>query len=286
MSFDLSMLSGVTLKEVKAPEKNGSSGARVIKEPALGAQLRVFKNGRVYPAMDFALSFGLEHQAKEQIVDPITGEVTVKVLGAGMDVFSSKNWTMVEGLAKEVIFCAITPRQGNGKIDLFGSTQYNEDGKPKKLLYEIGKSTFGHEQLVPMLENAYGVNFEETPFVDLLVHTDHPMISPNDVYVLPKVTSRGENKGKASFARRENINVFPLSVAPVAEVTDPIADDKGDIFEGDTQKVPDQQVIDELQKKAHTPNQPEDIEQTQEEAQSPGNVNNAEVEGNIVDSLL
>ena len=224
--LNLEMLKGITLAEVQAPAKGGSSGPRVVKEPVEGAQLRVFKNGRVYSSPGFAASFSLEYQAKLEEVDTITGDVSTTVVGAGLDIFSSEGWKMAEelNLPQTLLFVAITPRQGNGKIDVFGSVQYNEDGSPKKTLLEGGPITFGKEILVPLLESVYEVNFEETPFVDLIVNTDYPMVSPNDVYILPKVVARGEKKGQASYVRRETIDIFPLTVLVPEAV---VAEDNG-----------------------------------------------------------
>ena len=207
--FNLSNLKNVKLKEVpkQAPRQGG--GSTLVKRPTNG-DLRVFANGRVYPSEALEAKYSLAYAPKIETPDPVTGELKVSVVGKGMDVFSSSKWTMVDGLLEEeVLFVGFTPRQGNPKIDVWGSCQF-KDGKPSTAAIDQGASTFGRESLVPMLETAYGVDFEKTPFVDLVVLEDTPMISENGVYHLPKVVARGENKGKADYARRESIDIFPI----------------------------------------------------------------------------
>lgn len=225
--------------------KGGSSGPRIQKRPNEDADLRIFKNGRVYPSEQFAASFNLEYQTRVEEIDPIGGGVTTTVLGNGLDVIDSAKWVMTEKLQQRVIFIGVTPRQGNGKIDLFGSCTFDENGAPKKAVIEAGPSTFGKEFLVPLLAEVHGINWEEVPHVDVKIVTDIPMVSPNGFYIIPKVVARGADKGKPSFARRENINIFPMVVvdAPQTEQTDPNEPTADGQPQTETQEVPVQQDL-------------------------------------------
>lgn len=208
--MNLDYLKKVTLQEVKVERTRKSGGSTLVKQP-INADLRVFKNGRVYPSVAFAEKYAVDYFPKVEEVDAVTGEVSVSILGNGLDVFSSDKWSMVQGIEQETIFVAIVPRQGNPKIDLWGSCQY--DGlAPKTSILEQGPSSFGKESLVDILASAYGIDWETTKYVDLTVVTDVPMISPNNVYHLPKVVSRGEHRGQATYVRRENIDIFPLII--------------------------------------------------------------------------
>lgn len=208
---DLSFLKSATLEEVPANAPSSREGvSTLVKQPTTG-DLRVFKNGRCYPSDAFAEKNQLAYAEKVETVDPETGEVSTTVLGNGLDIFSSTHWGMVKGLPEEVIFLCAVPRQGNMKIDLYGSCQY-EGTTPKTSILEQGASSFGKSSLVEMLASAYAVNWEVVKFVDIEVNTDYPMVSDSGVYHLPKIVSRGENRGKATYIRRENIDIFPIQV--------------------------------------------------------------------------
>lgn len=235
---DLSYLKKVVLEEVPANVPGTRTGVSSLVKQPTDADLRVFKNGRVYPSAAFLEANGFEYQAKIETVDPITGDVKVAVVGNGLDIFSSVNWSMVKGLEEEVIFCALVPRQGNPKIDLWGSCQF-KDGLPTSTLLEQGASTFGKTALVDMLASAYGVDWSTAKYVDLKVELDIPMVSESDVYHLPKLVARGENKGKATYVRRELINIFPLSVV----ATETSEDSAPDITNALENKVDDTQKI-------------------------------------------
>ena len=235
---DLSYLKKVVLEEVPANVPGTRTGTSSIVKQPTDADLRVFKNGRVYPSAAFLEANGFEYKAKIETVDPVTGNVKVTVIGNGLDIFSSTNWTMVKGLEEEVIFCAIIPRQGNPKIDLWGSCQYKE-GLPVGTLLDQGASTFGKTSLVDMLASAYGVDWSTAKHVDLKVELDIPMVSESGVYHLPKLVARGEKKGKATYVRRELINIFPLTVVATetSEDTNPDITNALDTPVDDTQKI-------------------------------------------------
>jgi hypothetical protein len=210
--MNLAFLKKATLETVVTERATRTSGGgTLVKQPTNG-DLRVFKNGRVYPSDTLAEAYKLHYFPKVETVDPVTGDVKVSVTGMGVDVFSSKNWGMLKGIEEEVLFIAFVPRDSNPKIDLWGSCQYKE-GQPVANLLEQGPSVFGKTVLVDLLADAYGVDWSTTDFVDLTIETSIPMVSEDNVYHLPKVVARGENKGKATYVRRELIDIYPVVIS-------------------------------------------------------------------------
>lgn len=201
--------------EVKAAEKKArtSNGPTLVKKPVEGASLRLFRNGRIYPSDAFREKHALDFFPLEEFIQPGTDTTKTMVRGNGLDFFTSDDWTAIE-VPQTVMFCGITPRQGNLKIDIFNSTSYDrESGTPERTVYDLGKSTFGEQVLVPKLAEMFDICWDENRYVDIIVREDITIQSPNDVYNLPKVVQRGENKGQSTYVRRESISVFPVELA-------------------------------------------------------------------------
>lgn len=205
--MDLSFLTDVKLEAVK---KAAPKGRTVIPKLPETADLRLFANGRVYPSKTFAERAGLEFMPKE--ITEVEGNTIATIVGNGLEIFSSKDWGMIKGqLSQELIFCAPVPK-ALPKVDMWASTKYNEDNKPKASVFTQGVNTFAKERLVPMVADIYGVNWEETEYVDFKVVEDSVMVSPNNLYHLPKIVSTGKDKGKSDYIRRENLTVCPLVI--------------------------------------------------------------------------
>lgn len=203
--MDLSFLKNVEVKEVAIKAKAVRVGLE--KTPVAGADFRVYKNGRIFTHPDTATKWDLEFGPKAVYEDD-GKEITV---GNGLDIFSSADWQMIQ-TPEELLFVAIVPREGNAKIDVYGSTTYNEDGTNKRSIDNNTISTFGADVLLDLLTNVYGVNWETTEYVDLVMNTEFQIKAPKEVYSIPKVVSRGEKKGEPVFVTRKNISVFPLTV--------------------------------------------------------------------------
>ena len=196
------------------------------------ADIRVFANGRVYPSEAFAKEFALEFVKKA--VDSLSG--TTYVVGNGLDIFDSKRWGAIKGkLPQELIFISAVPK-GVAKVDMWGSTSYDDKGEPKASVLTQGSNTFAKKQLVPMLADIYGINWETTVYVDLKVDREHTISSPTGIYHLPKLISGGKHKGEDTYIRREFIVVNPLTVEHKEEKEAKDAKQL-DIFE-DTSKAP------------------------------------------------
>jgi hypothetical protein len=243
--MDVSFLKDIKLEPVsKAAPKTRVSVATL---PEVG-DLRVFKNGKVYPSEAFATEFNLEFQPKVNIASE--GEEPVfDVVGNGLDIFSSTNWGMIKGkLPQEVMFLAAVPKT-DAKVDMWASTKYDDDNNPKASVFTQGANTFSKDRLLPMLTEIYGIDWDKVDYVDMEVVRDTPIVSESGIYLLPKVVSTGSKKGEATYIRRENLTVCPLVIAStkfseepaiadkdvISEVKakDPIADVKGTIDPGD-----------------------------------------------------
>ena len=191
------------------------------------ADMRVFKNGKVYPSKAYAEKHELEFVPKQNIAKDGEPENMV-IVGNGMDIFSSKEWAMIGDLPQAVIFCAIVPKS-SAKVDMWASTKYEEDNTPKASVYEQGANSFSKARLLPMLADIYGVNWDTTAYVDLQVVEDQPMVSANGYYIIPKIVSTGSRKGEPDYIRRENLTICPLVVAHT-ETVEPKEEKPADVI--------------------------------------------------------
>lgn len=201
--MDLSFLKNVEVKEVAVKAKAARIGLE--KTPATGADFRVYKNGRIFTHPTTAATYDLEFGPKIKV-----GE-NEHTAGCGLDIFSSEDWQMIV-TPEPLLFVAIVFREGNAKIDVYGSTTYEEDGTNKRSIDNNTISSFGVEFLVPALASVYGVDWEKVDYVDLVINAEFQIKSPKNVYSIPKIVSRGERKGESVFVTRKDVQVFPLTV--------------------------------------------------------------------------
>ena len=187
-------------------------------------RLRVFKDGSIYPSKALAEKFNLEFQ-------PVTitkeGDKTVKtrkdesVEENGLDVVNTNKWSQYpEGDGMKPLILISPVDKAESKVDLFGSTKYDDEGAPKTSVMEQGSNTYGKNELLPSLKEVYGIELgDDQPFIDMdvIVERDLGVLSKTGIFHLPKIYSRGPKKGDIDFTRRENINLYPL-VPAVAEV--------------------------------------------------------------------
>ena len=200
--MDVSFLKDIKLEAVVKSAPKSRTAAPTLPE---NADLRVFKNGKVFPSKAFAERAELEFVTKTDGI----------VRGNGLDIFSSLDWGMIQGkLPQEVMFLAAVPK-ALAKVDMWASTKYDESGTPKASVFTQGSNTFAKGQLIIMLTAVYGIDWEVTEYVDLEVVQDSPIVSPTGVYHLPKTVTTGKYKGESTYIRRENINICPLIVKDV-----------------------------------------------------------------------
>lgn len=234
MSGLLSFLKSGTVEEV-AKAAAGVRSKQRNPNPGIVA-IRIFKDGSVFPSKAAVDKFDLEYRSaviSKEAIPLKEGQVlkegeTQKFrniyefpsgTGNGLDVIATKKSTQIK-LGKDVIFVAVTPK-GAGKVDLFSSTNYNEDGTPKTSVMDQGAVTFGDKILLNLLMEDYGIILsEEKPYVDLMISetitegtevfnvTEH---FSRPILLVPKTVARGDDKGKDDYERRENVKVYLLA---------------------------------------------------------------------------
>jgi hypothetical protein len=235
--FALDFLDNLSIQEIS------STSPRLAKKdsnpPATFMGIRVHKDGSIFPSEALVQKFNLEYPKatiiNKQLFDvesgaplkdaegnPVTKRTVETPEGHfGFDVFSLHNWSQVENRLQmsNVLLVAVTPKKAD-KVDLFSNTKYNDDGTPKSSVLDQGAGTFGKDSLLPMLKEVYGCNVEDMDYLDLEINVAKNIrnVAPNGIFNLPKLITRGEKKGKADFVRRENVDIFPLTV-----VTDSVA---------------------------------------------------------------
>jgi len=251
--MDFNFLKDTKLQVVET--KKTSSRTTASKNPTNGADLRIYKNGKIYPSADFVAKNNLEYKEKVSI----DGNAEM-IEGNGLDIFSSLNWGMIQGtLPKEACFVAVVAKT-ESKVDLFADTKYDDEGKPKASVMNQGGGSFGKTTLIPMLTEVYGVDFEENDFIDLKVMTDIVMSCDTNRYAIPKTVSRGKNKGQSTYEVRTNIVINPLILL--------------EDFPGESES--DGEVAD-AQTEAYVPTPAEDMNQ-------PNDVAEIEVEAEVVEA--
>lgn len=229
MSFSLDFLNEIKIEEVSKSSTRAAKKSSTDNNPASTFMgIRVWKSGKVYPSQALTDAFSLEYSNKVRTIDA-EGKITTSVPNEGktngFDVFSISDWTQVDDATRsnKLILIGVTPKSCN-KVDLFSTTKYNEDGTPVFSVMEQGASTFGSKTLLPLIKEVYGMECNEEGYIDLEINTNFNLKSKalNGIFVLPKVISRGDDMGKPDIARRENINVFPMT--PVVAVVPPGSD--------------------------------------------------------------
>jgi hypothetical protein len=189
------------LKSLNLKDERGTR-TPVKKQPEGGLLVRVFKNGDVYPSNELIAAYDLNYRAKE---DPDQGN--------GLDVVLSWKWDpMVKAGVPDTIFLSPVPKK-EAKVELFASCRWNEDGTVKTPVSEQGLASDELLEAVTKL----GWFGEHTKYVDILVHPEFAFETDDKIYYLPKEIQRGEDKGKPSYTRRENIVLYPVSNALVTQ---------------------------------------------------------------------
>lgn len=168
------------------------------------ADIRIYKDGSVYPSAALVAEFNLAYVGKD-----------VEPKGSAFDVFKTTDCPHMASWGKDdkAIFITAVDRK-LPKTDLFSGSKYQDDGSPKSDVLTQGSNTFGTDTLLPALKEVYGIEPNEEGFIDLVIMRDASLKTDNEIYYIPKVISRGADKGKADLLRRENLTLFPL--VPVA----------------------------------------------------------------------
>lgn len=215
--MSLSFLSNITLasnEEVKPAFVTSRASRSTIDRNPEGVQIRLFKNGAIYPSKELVETYSLEYQPKDS-----------ETVGFGFDIMSSKSFPNTAHLPQIFLILAVVSKS-LPKVDVFGSTKYYSaedvaklaaegtevvEGHPKSSVIDQGNTTFGKDVLVPMLKEVYGFEFsDDQKFVDLTIVVDQPLKTNDGNYFIPKPISRGEKKGEMEVVVRKDIDMFPL----------------------------------------------------------------------------
>lgn len=170
-----------------------------------GLALRVFKDGRVFPSQELVDTYNLEYQLEGEQPNP----------AQGFDLFMAHD---LPNFDKSIPNCLLVApiAKSEGKVDLFKSTEYNEDGSPKSSVLTQGSNTFGKRDLIPMLEVVLNQDsatiFKENKFVDLIVESAYPLPIATEFLYVPKTIRKGPRKGEIETVRRNSNKVFPITV--------------------------------------------------------------------------
>lgn len=199
----LDFLATATINDVAEKTVARMGGPRKQRNPE-GLAIRLFRDGSVYPSQELVDKFNLEYTAKDSDTQ-----------NNGFDVIDISLYPTFQ-LGQRILIISPVSRK-NGKVDLFGSTTYNEDGSPKASVLEQGSKTFGMDDLIPAIQEIYNINMSKengVEFVDLVLvanpATNEPWSLPNGktITYIPKKVSRGEAKGTISTIRRENPSFY------------------------------------------------------------------------------
>lgn len=214
--MDLGFLNDISLTKTEARTRSAS----IDTTPVDGADLRLFSDGRMYPAAQLVEDHSLEYVAKGEEV------------GNGYDIIDTKHFPNYPQANPRLVMVALTAKD-NPKVDLFGSVGYNPDNSAKSSVLTQGSSTAG-KWLIDMLLEVYGEDlFGENKFVDLIINLDFGLTTPNNIYQLPKKVNRGINKGDITYQRRTDTELWPLTLLVAEDVivedeTSPIMEEVAD----------------------------------------------------------
>ena len=196
--MNLDFLKNIKLQPNSAVKTAVARTSSAVARNPTEADIRIYKNGSVYPSDKLVAQCGLTYQPK-----------TAEDKGNGFDVFKSTDFINTKGSGLSALFIALIPRK-EGRIDLFASTTYEEDGTPKADVLTQGANTAGKE-ILEMINEMYGVQIPEgKDFIDLIIVTENPLNTEDGIYWIPKVVSRGEKKGQVDLCRREDTTIYPL----------------------------------------------------------------------------
>jgi hypothetical protein len=166
--------------------------------PTNGADIRLFKDGRIFPSAELVEEFDLEYTDK----DASTGN--------GFDVIDTRQWAGWKAEVKILLIAAVN--KSKAKVDMFSATNYNEDGTAVSSVLTQGATTFG-KKLITMLQEVYTEElFGEKNHVDLTIARGYDMSTEDGIYYIPKAMIKGEKKGTAKVVRREYSNLYPLVI--------------------------------------------------------------------------
>ena len=254
---------------VPGTRAGGPTGPRKQRQPNPSiVAVRLWRDGSVYPSTAAIAKFDLGYKDTTITKEPIPlkdGETVQKTknvyafpngTGNGLDVVDSRAWDQFKtGGDGGMLFVVPTPKNAP-KVDLFGTTNYIDNGKPKSTVEEQGAKTFGQDVLLKAVEELYGIvwkvdaveaepaqpavpasqgvearkakpaieavtGVDGVEYVDLVIFDKLGDFNIVDTYSkkilhIPKRTIRGKDAGELSYVKRENAVVYGF--APFAAI--------------------------------------------------------------------
>lgn len=203
-----------------APDKKVAerTSTKITRTPE-GMSLRVYKDGSVYPSVALVEQFNLEYGNR------VAESEEALAAEQGLDLFLAHDLPNFNKEIPNAILVAPVAKS-EAKVDLFKTTEYNEDGTPKTSVLTQAPTTFGKNSLIPMLEIVLGKEsseiFAEAKYVDIQVETSITLPIAGDFVYLPKKTVRGENKGQLQLIRRGKLSIYPC--VTLAEQTETLTE--------------------------------------------------------------
>lgn len=159
----LAFLKTVSVIAQEEPTKRaGGGGVRKEWNPTEGLVLRLWKSGEVYPSQELIDEFDLEYRnalTEEQEEAVKAGTLEKPAMGFGFDVADTQEFPAFKVDGRFLIISPVPKDVKGGRVDLFSTVGYNEDGTPKLKVFDQGLATFGKDFLIPRIEEIYGITF-------------------------------------------------------------------------------------------------------------------------------
>lgn len=187
------------LNAIKIVDTGGLKAPKT-KNPT-GLTVRVFADGSIYPSQETVNTFDLQFRNKQE-----------EFQGNAFDVVDTAEWKPMQAYPRMIMF-GVTPKSAS-KVDLFGSTKYQEDGTPKADVMTQGAKD---GNLLNLVKDLGWLN-ENQKYVDLKIVKEHPLNTENGIAYIPKTISRGKDAGQTTYTRRENTTFYPVELVPFETV--------------------------------------------------------------------
>lgn len=179
-------------------EGNTGKVANSIDRIPTNSDLRLFWDGKIYPSKKLVEDHNLQYKNKDYNFKELNG----------FDLVRTDKWGAYKG-EDHFILISEVPKKLN-KVDLFGSCKFDKEGNP--LIDVMNGSSRGHI-LLDMLKEVHNIEVKEGDYIDLNIVTKHgALMSPNDVYNIPKLVTKGNKAGQWSYVTRNNLNLYPLEI--------------------------------------------------------------------------
>lgn len=202
----------MNLSSVK-PEELVKESKKGYNKECTNGDFKILKNGGIV----YSEAFRRELAVEVDKVDVTTGEITgTETVYRFMDFASGNNAKFLGGNGKGFIFGCILDK--DPKKSKTASIQGNKgDGETKV--------TFIKDELIPMITEVYGINWEETKEVEMSFLWDKKVPSANGKHYIPRIAKNGV----AAYSTRENVDLMPCiptSMLPKQEVIEdkPVVD--------------------------------------------------------------